>query len=98
MVEKGLGIGFLPSYIFALGTKVVPLALPLRYELDVWLCFHEDARRTPRIASVIDWLSSIFDPRLFPWFRREFVAPKKFGEIIEENGSRAIIETISLYR
>jgi DNA-binding transcriptional LysR family regulator len=97
-VEQGIGIGFLPSYIFALGTKVVPLALPLRYELDIWLCFHEDARRTPRIARVIDWLNSIFDPRLYPWFRREFVQPKSFDKVIEANGSRAMIESISLPR
>jgi DNA-binding transcriptional LysR family regulator len=97
-VEKGLGIGFLPSYIFGLGTPVVPLPLPVRHELDVWLCFHEDARRTPRVARVIDWLTGIFDPRLFPWFRRDFVAPSRFDAIVEASGSRALIESISLPR
>jgi DNA-binding transcriptional LysR family regulator len=97
-VEQGIGIGFLPSYIFGLGSKVVPLALPLRYELDIWLCFHEDARRTPRIARVIDWLNGIFDPRTYPWFRREFVHPRGFAEVIEANGSQGVIEGISLPR
>ena len=97
-VEKGLGIGFLPSYIFGLGTKVVPLSVPLRYVLDVWLCFHEDARRTPRIARVIDWLNASFDPRLFPWFRREFVAPRNFDGLIDSAGARSIIDEIVLPR
>jgi DNA-binding transcriptional LysR family regulator len=97
-VERGVGIGFLPSYIFGLGSKVVPLSLPLRYELDIWLCFHEDARRTPRVAKVIDWLNFAFDPRLFPWFRREFVQPKNFGPIVEANGMRSILDEIVLPR
>ncbi len=97
-VEKGLGIGFLPSYIFGLGTKVVPLSVPLRYVLDVWLCFHEDARRTQRIARVIEWINGLFDPRLFPWFRREFVAPRNFDPMIDAAGARAIIDEIFLPR
>jgi molybdate transport repressor ModE-like protein len=97
-VEKGLGIGFLPSYIFALGTKVLPLQVPLRHELDIWLCFHEDARRTIRIARVIEWLVGIFDPRLFPWFRKQFVAPKHFAPIINENGINTLVDDIKLMR
>jgi len=97
-IENGLGIGFIPSYTFGLGTKVQALSVPVRHELDVWLCFHEDARSTPRIAKVIDWLSAIFDPRLFPWFRREYVSPRSFSSIIEANGIRPILEEISLPR
>jgi DNA-binding transcriptional LysR family regulator len=97
-IENGLGIGFIPSYTFGLGTKVVALTVPLRYELDVWLCFHEDARSTPRIAKVIDWVNAIFDPRLFPWFRREYVSPRSFANIIETNGVRPILDEISLPR
>ncbi len=97
-IEQGLGIGFIPTYGFALGVKLVPLHLPIRHHLDIWLCFHEEARGTPRVAAVIDWLSSIFDPRLFPWFRREFVPPKDFNDIIEANGSRTIIDAIRLHR
>jgi DNA-binding transcriptional LysR family regulator len=97
-IESGQGIGFIPSYTFGIGTKLMPLSVPLRYELDVWLCFHEDGRSTPRIAKVIDWLHSIFDPRLFPWFRREFVPPRDFGEITEANGAKSQIAGLSLIR
>ncbi len=97
-IENGLGIGYIPSYTFGIGTKVLPLTLPVRYEMDVWLCFHEDARNTPRISKVIDWLNSIFDPRLFPWFRREFVAPKDFLAIMEANGTREMVQDMTLLR
>jgi DNA-binding transcriptional LysR family regulator len=97
-IESGQGIGFIPSYGFGIGTKLVPLSVPLRHELDVWLCFHEDGRSTPRIAKVIDWLHSIFDPRLFPWFRREFVAPKDFDAVVEANGVKSQISGLSLVR
>jgi DNA-binding transcriptional LysR family regulator len=97
-IENGLGIGYIPSYTFGLGTKVLPVALQVRYEMDVWLCFHEDARNTPRISCVIDWLNSIFDPRLFPWFRRDFIAPKDFDAIIDGNGTREIVQDMSLLR
>jgi DNA-binding transcriptional LysR family regulator len=97
-IENGMGIGFIPSYTFGIGTRLVPLAVPLRYEMDVWLCFHEDGRSTPRIAKVIDWLNSIFDPRLYPWFRREFIAPKDFDAVVESNGVKQQILDLSLLR
>jgi DNA-binding transcriptional LysR family regulator len=97
-IDSGVGIGFIPSYTFGIGTRLVPLAVPLHYELDVWLCFHEDGRSTPRIAKVIDWLNSIFDPRLYPWFRREFIAPKDFDAVIESNGVKQQILDLSLLR
>jgi DNA-binding transcriptional LysR family regulator len=97
-IEQGMGLGFIPSYGFGIGVKLVPIPLPVRHTLDIWLCFHEASRGIPRVAAVIDWLSGIFDPRMFPWFRREFVAPRDFDAIIDANGSRPVIESISLNR
>jgi DNA-binding transcriptional LysR family regulator len=97
-VEQGLGIGFIPTYGFGIGAKLVHIDLPVRHSLDIWLCFHEASRSTPRVAAVIDWLSGIFDPRLYPWFRREFVPPKDFDRVIDVNGSRALVDAIRLNR
>ncbi len=97
-MEQGSGIGFIPSYGFGIGINVVPLGLPVRESLDVWLCFHEASRNIPRVASAIEWLNTIFDPRTYPWFRREFVQPKDFDNIIDANGSRPLINTIRLPR
>ena len=95
-IERGMGIGFLPSYIFGVGSSIVPLALPVRHALDIWLCFHEKGRSTPRIATVIDWLSAIFDPRLYPWFRREFVAPKDFDKITSVTGVKEVLANLHI--
>jgi DNA-binding transcriptional LysR family regulator len=97
-VEQGMGIGFIPSYGFGIGVKLVPIELPLRHHLDIWLCFHEEARGTPRIAAVLDWVAGIFDPRLFPWFRRDFVPPRDFTDIIDANGSRTFLNEIAINR
>jgi DNA-binding transcriptional LysR family regulator len=97
-IEHGEGIGFLPTYGFAIGANVVPIQPHVNYPLDVWLCFHNDSRSIPRVSRVIDWLTSIFDPRLYPWFRRDFIAPSQFDKIIEQNGTREFINRFSFTR
>jgi DNA-binding transcriptional LysR family regulator len=97
-IEHGLGIGFIPTYGFAIGVKLQPLKVPVRFSVDIWLCFHSDSRSIPRVAKALDWFVSAFDPRLFPWFRREFVHPKQFDEIIETNGTSDILKSVSLRR
>jgi DNA-binding transcriptional LysR family regulator len=97
-IEHGEGIGFIPSYGFAIGAKTVPIDLPLRYSFDVWLCFHKESRSIPRVSAAIDWLISIFDPRIYPWFRRDFVPAAKFGRLIGEDGMRSLVEPFSFQR
>lgn len=97
-LEQGGGIGFIPSYGFGIGARLAYINLPVRTSIDVWLCFHEASRNIPRVAAVIDWLGSIFDPRQFPWFRREFVSPTQFDSIIDASGARETIRSISMVR
>jgi DNA-binding transcriptional LysR family regulator len=82
-IERGGGIGFVPTYGFAVGAKVEPVNLPITMDCDIWLCGQSDARAMSQVATVLDWLISIFDPRLFPWFRRQFVPPAEFPAIID---------------
>jgi DNA-binding transcriptional LysR family regulator len=98
LLLQGSGIGFIPSYGFAIGVPLVPLSVPVNYPLDIWLCFHEDARSTPRIAAVIDWMTAVFDPKLFPWFRREFLPPSAFDAIVENSGITNVMQSVSLRR
>jgi len=74
-VEKGAGIGALPSYARALGADLVPVDIDVHQPMDLWLTYHPDARRTKRISIVIDWIRSIFDPVRYPWFRDDFIHP-----------------------
>ncbi len=74
-IAKGAGIGWLPTYASALSARVIPISLDLRFTFDVWLTYHPDANRIPRVRRMIDWLIDAFDPRKYPWFRDDFIHP-----------------------
>lgn len=74
-IAKGVGIGWLPTYASALGGRIVPLNLDLVFPFDIWLTYHPDVSRIPRVRKLIDWIISSFDPKRFPWFRDEFIPP-----------------------
>jgi DNA-binding transcriptional LysR family regulator len=75
-VAKGAGIGWVPTYVHAIGGPMVPIDVDIRFQFDVWLTYHPGVGRIPRVRRMIDWIVSSFDPREFPWFRDEFVHPK----------------------
>lgn len=74
-VEKGAGIGALPTFACALDAPVVPVDLGIHHHMDIWLTYHPDVRGTKRVGHFIDWVKSIFDPGRYPWFRDEFIHP-----------------------
>lgn len=77
-VERGAGIGVLPTYALAFGAPLVAVDLGnARRHFDIWLSFHRDARKTRSAAFVLDWLEGIFDSSRFPWFRDEFIHPNE---------------------
>lgn len=76
-IAKGAGIGWLPTYACAIGARVIPINLDLRFSFDVWLTYHQDANRIPRVRRMIDWVIEAFDPKRFPWFRDEFIHPNE---------------------
>ncbi len=84
-IEKGAGIGSLPTYASVINAPVLPVDLGLNHHLDIWLTYHPDARKTPRMSLVIDWLKSIFDPNKFPWFRDEFIHPNELAKMASED-------------
>jgi hypothetical protein len=76
-IAKGAGIGWLPTYAGAIGARVAPidLGLDLLFAFDIWLTYHPDANRIPRIRKTIDWIIASFDSKEFPWFGDEFLHP-----------------------
>lgn len=74
-ISKGAGIGWLPTYIPAVAGPLIPLDIDIRFQLDIWLTYHPDAKRIPRVRQLIEWTIQAFDGRKFPWFRDEFVHP-----------------------
>jgi DNA-binding transcriptional LysR family regulator len=75
-IAKGAGIGWLPTYVPALGDPLIPLDIGIKFELDIWLAYHPDAKKIPRVRQLIDWTVQSFDGRKYPWFSDEFVHPK----------------------
>ncbi len=75
-IERGAGIGFLPTYASVLGDKLVPVDLAgARYRLEIWMTYHPNLRGSKRHMTVVDWLKRVFDSRRFPCFGEEFVHP-----------------------
>src|SRR6187402_1046672 len=54
-VERGAGIGFLPTSAVALGARLVPVDLGINYHMDLWLTYHKEFRTSERHKIVIDW-------------------------------------------
>jgi DNA-binding transcriptional LysR family regulator len=84
-IAKGAGIGFLPTYATALGAAVSPVEIPGAYfPSDIWIAYHPDAARIPRVRRLLDWVIESFDPQKFPWFRDEYIPPKDLPESVGE--------------
>jgi DNA-binding transcriptional LysR family regulator len=75
-IIKGIGIGWSPTYMHAMGPQMVPIDLDLVFSFDVWLAYHSDAVQIPRVRRMIDWVKDSFDPQKYPWFRDEFIHPR----------------------
>lgn len=75
-VERGAGMGFLPTSSIALGAPLIPVDLGVNHHADLWLTYHKEFKNSDRHKIVIDWLKKIFDPKTYPCFRDEFIHPK----------------------
>lgn len=96
-IENGVGIGWAPTYLHAIGAKMRPIdvAQDFRLPFDIWLTYHPDAGRIPRVRKMIDWIVASFDSRKFPWFRDEFIHPdelmKEYGGVLPMNSLEGLL-------
>jgi DNA-binding transcriptional LysR family regulator len=74
-IERGAGMGFLPTSSVAMGADLVAVDLGVHHHADLWLTYHKEFRNSDRHKIVIDWLKKIFDPKTYPCFRDEFIHP-----------------------
>lgn len=81
-IERGAGIGALPTYALALNAPVIPVDMGIKSSLDIWLTYHPGVKKTPRKAKTIEWIKSIFNPKIYPWFADEFIHPTKLAELL----------------
>jgi DNA-binding transcriptional LysR family regulator len=83
-IERGAGIGFLPTSVAGLGAPLVAVDLDINYHMDLLLIYHKEFRNSDRHKIVIDWLKKIFDPKTYPCFGDEFIHPKDLLPLMEE--------------
>jgi DNA-binding transcriptional LysR family regulator len=86
-VVNSIAVGWLPTYYFAIGAKVVPIDIGCIYSLDIWLSYHPDLGKLPRVRRMIDWAIEAFDPKGNPWFRDEFVHPSDFEKHLQDGAA-----------
>jgi DNA-binding transcriptional LysR family regulator len=80
-VAHGAGIGVFPTYASALGGKMIPLEVELKWSYDIWLSYHATTGRIPRVRHMIDWLVEAFNPGKYPWFKDEFIHPRQLKTV-----------------
>lgn len=95
MLKRGAGLGMMPTYILAADSELCATDVDILISHDIWISYARDARQNPRLSLTIDWLIGLFEPKLNPWFRRSFVHPREFPDLIEKLG---IGETIAKHR
>jgi DNA-binding transcriptional LysR family regulator len=83
-IERGAGIGFLPTSVSALGAPLVAIDLGINYHMDLWLTYHKEFRNSDRHKIVIDWLKKIFDPKAYPCFGDQFIHPDDLAPLMAE--------------
>ncbi|MCJ2092261.1 LysR family transcriptional regulator [Methylobacterium sp. J-072] len=74
-IANGMGIGWLPTYIHSLQLGIIPIDCGVNFQFDIWLTYHPDTVRVPRVRQMIDWLRACFDGRRYPFFRKEWIHP-----------------------
>lgn len=75
-IESGAGIGALPTYIPLLGAEIEPVDVGFQHAMDLWLTYHPEAMKLPRVRRVADWVQECFNPRTYPWFGDSFIHPR----------------------
>jgi DNA-binding transcriptional LysR family regulator len=81
-VEKGLGIGGLPTFAMAMGARLIPVDVNFHHTLDLWISYRREMRQIKRVSVVIDWLREIFNPQRYPWFGQTFMHPAGVLEVL----------------
>ncbi len=93
--EAGMGIVPVPTYAFSLGARLQPIDVGQQISLPIWLAYHADLHDDPDIKLTINWLQALFDPKEYPWFRRNPVPPAEFRSMMGTQKFDKLIDQIS---
>jgi DNA-binding transcriptional LysR family regulator len=95
-IAKGAGIGLLPTYAAAVTDAIVPLDFDFTYSFDIWLSSHPVGNRIPRVRDAIEWIIGAFNPKRYPWFRDEYIQPKKLPKIADADPLLDLLAKLSV--
>jgi DNA-binding transcriptional LysR family regulator len=87
-IERGLGVGGLPTFAMAMGARLVPVDIGLQHSVDVWISYRREMRKVQRVAIVIDWLRQIFNGQRYPWFSPTFMHPAEVMQTVNQTLDR----------
>lgn len=85
---SGAGICVAPSVICHLQPELRVLGPEVGIPIRLWLVTRRQALDSARVQRFAQWLQPLFDTKLNPWFRDEYVPPSSFKEELEAIGSR----------
>ena len=78
-ILSGAGIATVPSYCFRDHPDLVIVGPVASVPIKLWLVSHHGAKDAARVKRVAEWLRALFDTKVNPWFREEFVPPNRFA-------------------
>ena len=58
-VRAGMGVALLPCFVAAADSGLIRLEAPEPVHHELWILFHGDLGRTPRVRAVIDWVDEV---------------------------------------
>jgi DNA-binding transcriptional LysR family regulator len=58
-VRAGMGVALLPCFVAASDPELVRLEAPEPVRHELWILFHADLGRTPRVRAVIEWVDEV---------------------------------------
>jgi DNA-binding transcriptional LysR family regulator len=58
-VRAGMGVAVLPCFVAATDPELVRLEAPEPVHHELWILFHADLGRTPRVRAVIEWVDEV---------------------------------------
>ena len=77
LCRRGGGIALLPTYHQDVYPDLVALDMSEVAPIQFWIAYTEQTRRSPLGNLMIEWIKSLFDKQVSPWFTDEFYHPKQ---------------------
>ncbi|MFP3944435.1 MAG: LysR family transcriptional regulator [Alphaproteobacteria bacterium] len=96
LVDRGAGIGVLPTYIMALGVNLVPIDLGERHSEEIWLVYHPDVKRTRSHELVIDAIRRSFDTARYPWFGEAYMPPQEIAALPRDAWAHMVPTSVAI--